>query len=193
MRGRGRRAPPSLFYLTRSDDGPGGRIDRCVAPGGLHESFRIQEPVGVPMRGLIVAMFMGLTALPAAAQSLEERLPACLACHGEKGQSETPDVPSLGGQPEFYLTIQLYMFREKLRVVEIMNDVTKGLSDDDLRKVASTIAKLPPPRPGEAADPARSERTQAVIGQNRCNFCHTRNFAGEQNVPRLAGQREDYL
>jgi cytochrome c553 len=147
------------------------------------------------MRGLVVAAtLLGFTTLPGLAQSLEERLPACLACHGEKGQSETPEVPSLGGQPEFYLTIQLYMFREKLRVIEIMNDVTKGLSDDDLRKVASTIAKLPPPRPpGEAADPARSQRAQALIDQNRCNFCHTRNFAGEQNVPRLAGQREDYL
>jgi cytochrome c553 len=34
---------------------------------------------------------------------------------------------------------------------------------------------------------------QALIQQNRCNFCHGRNFAGDQNVPRLAGQREDYL
>jgi cytochrome c553 len=132
--------------------------------------------------------------LPASAQSVEERLPVCLACHGEKGQSETPEVPSLGGMPEFYLTIQLYMFREKLRAVEIMNEVTKGLSDDDLRKMASTIAKLPPPKPsGDAPDPARVQKALALIPPNRCNSCHGANFAGDQNVPRLAGQREDYL
>src|SRR3954469_23333211 len=75
-------------------------------------------------RGVMVAAaLMGAAVLPALAQSLEERLPACFACHGENGRSENPEVPSLGGQPEYYLTIQLYMFREKLRQVEIMNDV----------------------------------------------------------------------
>jgi len=145
------------------------------------------------MRRLLVAaaIFVAAT-LCASAQSVEERLPTCLACHGENGQSQTPEVPSLGGQPEFYVTIQLYMFREKLRDVEIMNEMTKGLSDDDLRKMAAAIAKLPPP-PGGPPDPAAAERVQAVVRQNRCNFCHRENFAGDQNVPRLAGQREDYL
>ena len=31
------------------------------------------------------------------------------------------------------------------------------------------------------------------MAQNRCNFCHSQSFAGEQNVPRVAAQREDYL
>jgi cytochrome c553 len=149
--------------------------------------------------GVIAALFSAAAAfvcaaLPVSAQSLEERLPACFACHGENGRSENPEVPSLGGQPEFYLTIQLYMFREKLRHVEIMNDVMKGLSDDDLKKLAATLAKLPPPQPQDGApDPAKAEQVQGVVTQNRCNFCHGRNFAGDQNVPRLAGQREDYL
>ena len=37
------------------------------------------------------------------------------------------------------------------------------------------------------------ERIRALIDQHRCNFCHQGNYSGEQNVPRLAGQREDYL
>jgi cytochrome c553 len=37
------------------------------------------------------------------------------------------------------------------------------------------------------------QRAQALVQQNRCNFCHTPNFAGQQNVPRIAAQREDYL
>jgi cytochrome c553 len=145
------------------------------------------------MRGIVAAaMLTCVTALPASAQSLEDRLPACLACHGDNGRSDTPEVPSLGGQPEFYLTIQLYMFRERLRVVDIMNDATKGLSDDDLRKLASTIAKLPAPQPpGGAPDASRVQEARAAIEQNRCNFCHNRNFSGEQNVPRVAAQRED--
>ena len=86
------------------------------------------------------------------------------------------------------------MFRERLRVVELMNKMTQGLSDNDLRRLAGLIAKLPPPPPaGGTSDPDRMERARALITQHRCNFCHNQNFSGEQNVPRLAGQREDYL
>jgi len=146
------------------------------------------------MRSLVVAVLVSLVALPVAAATLEERLAPCLACHGEQGQSAIPEVPSLGAQPAFYVTIQLYMFRERMRVVEPMNEMTKGLSDDDVRRMAELISQLPPPLPtAEPPDPARLERARALIQQHRCNFCHNQDFSGEQNVPRLAGQREDYL
>jgi len=135
-----------------------------------------------------------LSALPVNAETLEGRLAPCLACHGANGQSTIPEVPSLGGQPAFYLTIQLLMFREKLWVVEPMNQMMQGLKDDDLRSMAAYLAKLPPPEPADGSiDPVRMERARTLIEQHRCNFCHNRDYSGEQNVPRLAGQREDYL
>jgi cytochrome c553 len=135
-----------------------------------------------------------LTALPAAAQTVQSRLPVCLACHGQNGQSENPGVPSLGAQQAFYVTVQLLMFRERMRVVDPMNEMAKGLSDDDLRGFADAIAKLPAPTPAEGpVDAARMERARALAGQNHCNVCHTPSFAGQENVPRIAGQREDYL
>ena len=86
------------------------------------------------------------------------------------------------------------MFRERLRVVEPMNEMTKGLKDAELRAMAERIAKLPPPRPlADTPDPGRMERARAIVEQQRCNFCHNRGYSGAQNVPRLAGQREDYL
>jgi cytochrome c553 len=146
------------------------------------------------MRGLLGVVLILIAVLPVAAASLEERLVPCLACHGEKGQSDKPEVPSLGAQPAFYVMVQLYMFRERLRTVEVMNAMTQGLTDDDLRGMADVIAKLPPPRPvEEPGDPARLEQARALIQQHRCNFCHNPNFSGAQQVPRLAGQREDYL
>ena len=147
------------------------------------------------MRKFIAALMVGgVVALPVAAQTVQERLPACLACHGESGQSQNPGVPSLGGQQAFYVTVQLVLFRERMRVVGPMNDATKGLSDDDLRNLAAVISKLPPPPPvGGPIDAARVERAQALVTQNHCNFCHTSTFAGQDNVPRIAGQREDYL
>jgi cytochrome c553 len=144
------------------------------------------------LRLFLPILFALLFAAAAAAQTFEERLSLCMACHGETGSSETENVPSLGGQPSMYVLVQLYMFREKLRTVELMNDVTQGLSDADLQKFADTIAKLPPPRPAGDIDPARAQRAGALISAHRCAFCHN-NLAGGDSVPRIAAQREDYL
>jgi cytochrome c553 len=147
------------------------------------------------VHGLLGAMLVLMTAvLSVAAASLEERLAPCFACHGENGQSEQPEVPSLGAQPAFYVMVQLYMFRERIRIVEVMNAMTQGLTDDELRRMADVIATLPPPRPvKEPGDLARLEQARALIQQHRCAFCHNPDFSGAQQVPRLAGQREDYL
>jgi cytochrome c553 len=149
------------------------------------------------MRSLAIGtLFLALVAAaaPTAAQSITERLTPCLAYHGEKGQSEIPDVPSLGGQPNFYLMAQLFMFREGMRTVEPMSSMLKGVSDGDLQKMADALAALPPPQPTTApANETRITRARSLIQQNRCNVCHLPTFTGIENVPRLAAQREDYL
>ena len=147
------------------------------------------------MRKLAVAILVSvLTSFAARTQTLDARLPTCLACHGENGQSQLPEVPSLGAQPALYSLTQLVMFRDRLRLSDPMNEMAQGLSDDDLRKAADLVAKLPAPAPvADAPDAARMEKARALAGQNRCNFGHQTNFEGGQNVPRLAGQREDYL
>jgi cytochrome c553 len=144
---------------------------------------------------IVIALTLGCcAALPATAQTVQERLPVCLACHGENGQSANSGVPSLGAQQAYYVTVQLLMFRDRMRVVDPMNDMAKGLSDADLQSFADLIAKLPPPQPAAGpVDDARIQRASALVEQNRCNFCHTPSFAGQQNVPRIADQREDYL
>ncbi|HVZ53526.1 MAG TPA: c-type cytochrome [Pseudolabrys sp.] len=130
----------------------------------------------------------------AAAEPFADRVAPCLACHGEKGTSENPEVPSLGGQTAPYLLIQLYLFREKQRTVEIMNDVTKDFTDDDLRAFSDYLAKLPPPAPpADGANPVRIQRGRALITQNRCNACHNLDLSGRDNIPHIADQREDYL
>jgi cytochrome c553 len=149
---------------------------------------------GRPMRRLMVALMFAVVAGPAASEKHEERAAPCLACHGEHGQSETENTPSLGGQQPPYALIQLFMFREKLRVFEPMNEMAKPLSDDDLRAFSEFIGKLSKPAaPADAGDPARMARGQALAAQHRCNACHNPDFSGKENVPRVANQREDYL
>lgn len=143
---------------------------------------------------MIAAALVRWSALPAGAAAAEEKLAPCLACHGADGQSVIPGTPSLGGQPVFYLTVQMLMFRDKLRAVEPMNQAMQGFTNNDLSNMAAYLAKLPPPKPpAGAVDAERMDRARALIAQHRCNFCHQGNYAGEENVPRLAGQREDYL
>jgi len=103
-------------------------------------------------------------------------------------------VPSLGAQPSPYALIQLFMFRERLRVSEPMNGMAKELSDRDLQSAADYIATLPPPRPPvDLGEAARMDQGSALVQQHRCNICHRPDFSGQENVPRLADQREDYL
>ncbi len=148
------------------------------------------------MRGgaRVVAALLLWCAVPAAAQTVQERLATCLACHGASGQSATPDTPSLGAQPAFFLTIQLFMFREKIRAVPLMNQMMQGVSNTELNALAAAISKLPPPQPPAGVpDAARMDAARSLSEQNRCNICHGGNYAGGENVPRIAGQREDYL
>ena len=147
------------------------------------------------MRVLLAAVLVaGAFAAPAHALTYDEKLPACLACHGEKGISETPEVPSLAGMPTDFTLIQLFLFRQGTRKIEIMNDLAKDMSDDDLRKFSAYFAKLAPPKAsGDAADPAIAARAQGVIAKNHCGSCHNPDFSGREQMPRLAAQREDYL
>jgi cytochrome c553 len=147
-----------------------------------------------PMRSLVAALAFAFIASSVSAETFEERAAPCLACHGEHGQSETENTPSLGAQQAPYALIQLFMFREKLRTFEPMNEMAKAFTDDDLRVFSDFISKMPKPAPpADAGDPARLQRAQALVVQHRCNSCHNTDFSGKDNVPRIADQREDYL
>jgi cytochrome c553 len=148
------------------------------------------------MRAAILAiMTCWIAAAPTFGAPAAERTEQCLACHGSNGRSELPEIPSLGGQPSLYVTFQLLFFREKQRKNEVMNDQIKDFSDDDLQQFAEFISKLPPPKPAadEAIDTARFEHGKTLAGKAHCGFCHNNDLSGRDQMPRLAGQREEYL
>ena len=149
-----------------------------------------------------IAFRLALVALPlltagtavAATKYFPERRPLCLACHGENGVSPTPDTPSLGGIPEFYALLQLVEFRDGNRESEVMREVVKGMTDDDLRAAAAFVAEQPrPPAPDAKGDPERMRRAAALVAKNRCGNCHGKQFLGGEQMPPLRHQREDYL
>ena len=45
-------------------------------------------------------------------------------------------IPSLAGQPAFFILNQLFLMREGVRKVEAMAPIVKDLKDDDLTKLS---------------------------------------------------------
>ena len=74
-----------------------------------------------------------------------------------------------------------------------MNAAMKSIGNEDLAKLAGLLSKLPAPKPAEAGDAARIQSGRELVHRHRCDFCHNPDLSGRENVPRIAGQREDYL
>src|ERR1700712_4811024 len=139
---------------------------------------------------LVLALAAALTGPALAAGPSTE---ACTACHGA-GTSQTEGIPSLGGMPALYVTNQLFMFREGQRKADPMNSLAEPMTDEDLQAYASEIATLPAPvYRGPAPDPERVARADAAIAKHRCASCHAAQLSGDKGVPRIRGQREEYL
>ncbi len=146
------------------------------------------------MKRRLLAFAVLLAAGAAQADYAERFAQACTPCHGEGGVSAMAQTPTLAGQPSFYAITQLFLFRDGRRDSVPMTLVAKGMSDADLRGFADAIARLPPPpAPAPPADAVRAARGGALARRLHCTGCHGADLAGGKQVPRLAGQREDYL
>ena len=47
--------------------------------------------------------------------------------------------------------------------------------------------------PALTPDPVRVAAGKAVVERNHCGSCHSRHFAGQNHIARLAGQHYEYL
>ncbi len=124
---------------------------------------------------------------------LKQRLAQCAACHGEDGNSRIENIPSLAGQPEFFVMNQLFLMREGVRRIDAMVPFVRELKDDELQGLASHYSKLAPKPSGEAIDAALAKRGAVLSTSLRCASCHLPSLAGQEQMPRLAKQRLDYL
>jgi cytochrome c553 len=126
---------------------------------------------------------------------LEAVLAACMACHGPQGNSQIPTTPSLAGQPRLFLENQLVFIREGLRdIPEMRGLLTKATTDAEIVAMASYFAAQKPlPAAPAKVDEARWKRGQALAGKMLCGTCHLPDYAGRQQIPRLAGQHEAFL
>lgn len=118
----------------------------------------------------------------------------CIACHGPGGNSASPAIPSIAGQPKLFIENQLVLIREELRPSPQMLSVVKGMNDAEITRLAEHFSKLPAKSAETGqADPRLAQRAIERAKALRCGVCHLADFKGQKQVPRLAAQREEYL
>ena len=149
------------------------------------------------VKALVVTASL-VTALPVMARAnpppaLQEVIETCAACHGKDGVSAIEGTPSLAGQPDIFLQYQLVFIRDGQRKVEVMQEVAKTLTDENIRDLGAYYAALPPPPAQKPAKPIDRRKAEALIGPRRCDSCHLPNYAGQGESARLAGQRAEYI
>ena len=143
---------------------------------------------------------LGRWALPAAlficaahAQVPEERLRACAGCHGADGNSAIAGTPSIAGQPKIFLENYLVLTREGLRGNDVMRGLLKDVPDKDLVAMAKHYSALKASPQNLPVDQRLFEKGKTIAAKNRCASCHDKTFHGREQMPRLAGQREEFL
>ena len=138
-----------------------------------------------------------LTAAPALAYDAEagrqKAEEMCAPCHGKNGISEQPVVPSIGGQWNDYVVLALFQFRAKHRPSEAMGPIAAPLTDNDLGNLAAYYSALKPWTPVRQSSADALAAGPPLTQKRRCVQCHAPGLPGQQSVPRLAGQRIDYL
>ena len=117
----------------------------------------------------------------------------CVACHGPGGNSATPAIPSLSGHPKQFIVSSLFQFREGKRKNEQMSPMAASLSNTDMNDLAAYFSAQPVVQePGKTGAFNEAEGKRLSV-QNNCVACHAANLMGQQHIPRLAGQRKEYL
>lgn len=140
------------------------------------------------------------------ADTLEQRLAACAACHGKQGEGGRRNeyYPRLAGKPAEYLYRQLVNYRDGRRTYPQMVYFTRHLSDAYLREIAGYYAKLSPSYPAPLApSAARSALARGEqLARNgdpakdipACTACHGKSLTGTlPAIPGLVGLVPDYI
>ena len=107
-----------------------------------------------------------------------------------------PGVPVIAGNSSLYVITQLFLFREGRRKNQAMVAMAMPMKDADLKGFADyigTLAAVPAPAPATPPDAALMTKVKAIAEQHKCTYCHGADLAGGQQVPRIGGQKEDYL
>jgi cytochrome c553 len=133
-------------------------------------------------------------ATPAAqGDSGEAKAQVCAACHGDNGNSTNPMYPTLAGQNARYIYLQLQDFQAGRRHDPQMDPMAKTLTREDMQALADYFSKQKQAPSGFKGDLAKVTAGRAKSKEVLCSMCHLGEFAGQNEIPRVAGQQYEYI
>jgi len=153
------------------------------------------QRAALPARAL-ACLCAALAWLPATAQDIEAgraKAQACSACHGADGNSASGNFPNLAGQNWRYLYLQLKDFKEGRRSDPVMSPMAAPLSREEMINVANYFATQAPRPSNFKTDETKVKLGKAKADETLCAMCHLGGFAGQNEIPRVAGQQYDYV
>jgi cytochrome c553 len=118
---------------------------------------------------------------------------ACAGCHGSMGNSTNPKYPILAGQTARYLYLELRDFKEGRRSDPEMSPMAAGLSREDMLDLADYFAAQRPEPVSVKATPAQIDAGRRRAAEILCTMCHLGEFKGQNEIPRVAGQYQQYI
>ncbi|HTH61072.1 MAG TPA: c-type cytochrome [Paraburkholderia sp.] len=136
---------------------------------------------------------MHVPAARADAAAGEAKAQVCVACHGPMGNSTNPDYPVLAGQTARYIYLQLKDFKAGRRSDPRMSPMAANLSPDDMQDLAAYFAAQKPAPIAFNPDPAKVAAGQKKSAEVLCTMCHLGGFTGQNEIPRVAGQHDQYI
>ncbi len=133
------------------------------------------------------------TAGAAGAAAAPEKAALCVGCHGPGGHAVLPGFPSLAGQTSRYMVLQLRDFQEKRRNDPQMSPMVAGLTRDDMQELSDYFSRQKPAISTFNPDPEKARLGKLKADETLCTMCHLGGFAGQNEIPRVAGQHYDYI
>src|SRR6266478_7807783 len=138
----------------------------------------------------LLVLFHAAHADPAAGKS---KARPCAACHGADGNPASGQFPVLAGQTARYLYLQLKDFKEGRRSEPAMAPMVAKLSTQDMLDLAEYFAAQKPKPIAFRPDAARVARGRKKAEEVLCTMCHLGGLAGQNEIPRVAGQHPEYV
>ena len=101
--------------------------------------------------------------------------------------------PNLAGQSWRYIYIQLKDFKEGRRSNPVMSPMAIPLSKQDMIDIANYFAAQTAKPSTFKADEAKIKLGKAKADETLCAMCHLGGFAGQNEIPKVAGQQYEYV
>lgn len=154
-----------------------------------------------------LAAILALAATSANAGDLDAIMADCNGCHGPGGVSESSDVPTIAGFPEFVHVDALYVYAEEARPcasskyrhgdtarpAKTMCEIAAELSEGDIDAVAAAYATLDYVKAKQDFDAGLADAGKA-LHEEHCDKCHSEAGTNpDDEAGMLGGQMMGYL